>query len=255
VKSKSNLDQTGRAAQVHLREIQLCGKKNKDYNLRRRNATDLLRPMLVEIWDALGRGITVNGCTSKDQWAKWFNPGTKHPDRWIQKIIAGPQKKANSVRFDKIVEGGTYEVNGNKYTVTSILIGQDTEDISSFELIVEPFVEEQTEQKTAPTVIKKRGAAAKQRHEKFGLIEGKAYVGYLSDGRNHEANMVLHYRGIEDDKFAFDSGKHTWKRDQVQWFKGSQEPLGDPKGKEQIVLYRWATKEEAESGEPVQDKY
>jgi hypothetical protein len=35
--------------------------------------------------------------TNKQTWARWANPdGTRHPERWIQKIIANKPAKANS---------------------------------------------------------------------------------------------------------------------------------------------------------------
>jgi predicted ribonuclease toxin of YeeF-YezG toxin-antitoxin module len=138
------IDTTGRAAQVHLREIKLTKEKNQSYNLRRRNATELLRPMLKKIWAALEEGMTVNGCTTKEQWARWFNPGTRHPDRWIQKVIAGP--KANSVRVTELVVGGVYRFKGVKYTVEKAALQSHT-----IHLIVEPVEEPKIEEKTAPT--------------------------------------------------------------------------------------------------------
>jgi len=92
------LDQTGRAAQVHLHELQLCVDKTKTYAARRREATERLRPMLTEIWAALEKDTVVNGCRGKEEWARWFNPSAKGANgiRQIQRIIN--PKKATSRR-------------------------------------------------------------------------------------------------------------------------------------------------------------
>jgi hypothetical protein len=96
------LDTTGRAAQVHLKELQLCQDKTKGYHARRIEATERLRPMLKKIWTALENGETVNSYNTKEMWAKWFNPGAKGTNamRQIQRIIADPkEKKATSGRL------------------------------------------------------------------------------------------------------------------------------------------------------------
>jgi hypothetical protein len=101
------LDTMGRAAQVHLRELQLCKDKNKSYNNRRREATDRLRPMLTKIWAALEAGETVNGCTGKEMWARWYNHAARGANgiRQIQRIINPPEKKKVAKRHDVASDG------------------------------------------------------------------------------------------------------------------------------------------------------
>ena len=67
-----------------------------DYNKRRREATEALRPVLTEIWNAFERGETVGGFAGKEVWAKGQGVTIRH----VQKVIAGPKPKteANSVR-------------------------------------------------------------------------------------------------------------------------------------------------------------
>lgn len=93
------LDIMGRAAQVHLHELDICKDKTKSYARRRTEATENLRRTLTPVWAALEKGQTVNGCKGKEMWARWFNPGAKGTNamRQIQRIIVG-KKEATSGR-------------------------------------------------------------------------------------------------------------------------------------------------------------
>jgi hypothetical protein len=97
---KQNLDQVGRIAQMVFVELTKYKRHQQKYNERRREATERLRKHLTTVWTALENGETVNGYDTKEKWAKhFFNPTARHPERWIQKIIANkPKTKANSVR-------------------------------------------------------------------------------------------------------------------------------------------------------------
>ncbi len=100
-KSQASLDLTGRMAKQWNEEATKAHKKARDYNEVRRDRTEKLRRAVTEVWAALEAGKTVNGCTGKEEWARWYseNARTKNPIRQIQKIIAGPKpKEANSVR-------------------------------------------------------------------------------------------------------------------------------------------------------------
>ncbi|MGB8724854.1 MAG: hypothetical protein WA383_20025 [Terriglobales bacterium] len=183
---KHNINQTGRAAKVHLHEIQLCKEKNESYNTRRRNATDLLRPMLQEIWKALEGGQTVNDCTSKEQWAKWFNPGAKHPDRWIQKIIA--DKKPNTVRVIKLTEGKVYEIEGQKFELAHLLVGPKKYGKS---WVLAPLENEDPVVATKPTVTTKLQQGANRKTHLVLDADGKHTVQNNTTRCSKDATKVL----------------------------------------------------------------
>lgn len=88
-----------------------AGLVRKSYNARRREATAELRPVLTQVWEALGRGESVGGFTTKEAWAA----GQSIKIRQIQKIIAGKPQKAYSVRLQV---GMVVEVDGVELTLT-----------------------------------------------------------------------------------------------------------------------------------------
>jgi len=77
---------------------------NKSYNQRRKDVTNALRPVLAEIWHRFENGESVGGCNGKKAWAK----SQSITIRWCQKVIAGSQTEANSVRLrvGKVVKIG-----------------------------------------------------------------------------------------------------------------------------------------------------
>jgi len=90
-------------------------KQTRDeYNTRRREATEKLRPILIKIWEAFDRGESVGIFATRKAWCK----DQKVTMRWCQKVIAGRQeKKANthrSVRVDVdqqvVIRNGIYTV-------------------------------------------------------------------------------------------------------------------------------------------------
>lgn len=87
----------------------------KLYNQRRREATAELRPKLAQIWEALARGETVGGFTSKEDWAS----SQSITIRQIQRIIAGTPQKRHHVAL-KV--GMTVTVDGAKVVLTQALI-------------------------------------------------------------------------------------------------------------------------------------
>ena len=89
----------------------------KSYNQRRREATAALQPILTKIWDALAKGESVGGYTSKEDWAK-SQSATEHPItiRQIQRIIAGTPQKRHHVALK---EGMLVKVGDKVFTITS----------------------------------------------------------------------------------------------------------------------------------------
>jgi hypothetical protein len=88
----------------------------QDYNGRRRANTAALRLILTQIWDALARGESVGGFTSKEAWAKGQSISIRH----VQKIIAGPQpNKANSVR---LTVGKLVKIGDSEYALTEEML-------------------------------------------------------------------------------------------------------------------------------------
>lgn len=86
----------------------------KDYNLRRREATAALRPILKQIWDKLEAGESVGSYTSKESWAA----SQSIKIRQIQSIIAGPQKKAQSLRVVSLKEGMTVRIGKRTFVIS-----------------------------------------------------------------------------------------------------------------------------------------
>jgi hypothetical protein len=120
-KSQASLDLTGRMAKQWNEEATKAHKKARDYNEVRRDRMEKLRRAVTEVWAALEAGKTVNDCTGKEEWARWYseNARTKNPIRQIQKIIAGP-KPPNPVRVNTIKIGDTLKIGNGKFTVTCV---------------------------------------------------------------------------------------------------------------------------------------
>jgi hypothetical protein len=87
----------------------------KSYNQRRKQATAELQPILSAIWDALKRGESVGGFTSKEDWAS----SQSITIRQIQRIISGTPQKRHDVAL-KV--GMTVTVDGAKVVLTQALI-------------------------------------------------------------------------------------------------------------------------------------
>ncbi len=112
------LDTTGRVCQQIRTELDGYDRNYKKYSERRKEATERLRPKLQKVWAALESGETVNGYTSKEDWAHYFyNPSAKNgktASRQIQRII---NPKATSRRLVTLKEGMTVSLDGRKFTV------------------------------------------------------------------------------------------------------------------------------------------
>jgi len=83
----------------------------KDYNVRRKDATDKAAKACAAIWDAFERGETVGGATGKEEWCKIIGKRI----RWIQTIVErhrNPDKpNTHSVRVVKLKEGDTVQLD------------------------------------------------------------------------------------------------------------------------------------------------
>ncbi|MFZ0731489.1 MAG: DUF4326 domain-containing protein [Candidatus Sulfotelmatobacter sp.] len=86
----------------------------EEYNKRRTEATDKLRPVLTKIWEAFDCGESVGIFATRKAWCK----DQKVTMRWCQKVIAGPQsKKANSDKSVRVDVGQQVIFRDGIYTV------------------------------------------------------------------------------------------------------------------------------------------
>ena len=168
-KSQSDLDRSGLVAVTIREELAKYNGKVRDYNDRRKEATERLRRVLTTIWTALENGESVNGYDSKERWAKlFFNPTARHPERWIQKIIAN-KPKAKSVRpVTNLKAGMKVSIGGKEFTLTDAMIGTLAAMV--------PKKEEQ------PAPTEKRDFAKERRAKKRAVIEHAAQ----KNGKTHQ---------------------------------------------------------------------
>jgi alkylated DNA repair dioxygenase AlkB len=101
-----------------LVEIDASKKKSTDYNKRRREATEKLRPVLKKIWEAFDTGDTVGGCTGKKEWCKQVQSITYR--RCLQ-IING-ESQTKQVKSLHLKEGTLVTVSGVRYRIASDMV-------------------------------------------------------------------------------------------------------------------------------------
>jgi hypothetical protein len=90
----------------------------KSYNLRRKEATAALRPILTNIFACLTKGESVGGYTSKEDWSA----AQSITIRQIQRIVAGPKPQAKRPQSTDVAltltAGMTVTIDGLKITLT-----------------------------------------------------------------------------------------------------------------------------------------
>jgi alkylated DNA repair dioxygenase AlkB len=92
-----------------LVDIDASEKRSSDYNKRRREATEKLRPVLKKIWEAFDNGETVGGCTGKKEWCKQVRSITYR--RCLQ-IING-ESQTKQVKSLHLVVGKLVTIDGD----------------------------------------------------------------------------------------------------------------------------------------------
>lgn len=107
----------GASVKAYFDEIVEHRTETKAYNERRAARTAAMREALTVVWEAFAAGLSVNGHTSKEAWAKWANPTAKYPLRNFEKIL-NPPPKTNSVRIVKLEAGMIVSVGGKKLSLT-----------------------------------------------------------------------------------------------------------------------------------------
>jgi alkylated DNA repair dioxygenase AlkB len=108
-----------------LVEIDASGKRSSDYNKRRREATEKLRPVLKKIWEAFDNGETVGACTGKKEWCKQVQSITYR--RCLQ-IING-ESQTKQVKSLHLKEGTLVTVSGVRYRIASDMVHRSKEAV------------------------------------------------------------------------------------------------------------------------------
>jgi hypothetical protein len=117
----SSLDKQG----VACRKLQAeSTAEGKGYRERQKEKTAKQRVLLVPIVAALKNGETVNGQKGIENWAKWWNPTAKYPERQLQRVMREPTEKSETTsrRVPKLVEGMMVKVGGQKIVLTKAMI-------------------------------------------------------------------------------------------------------------------------------------
>lgn len=108
-----------------LVEIDASKKRSSDYNKRRREATEKLRPVLRKIWEAFDNGETVGGYTGKKEWCKQVQSITYR--RCLQ-IING-ESQTKQVKSLHLKEGTLVTVSGVRYRIASDVVHRSKEAV------------------------------------------------------------------------------------------------------------------------------
>ena len=113
----TELDKIGAAVAAKVRAIE-----KMQGGLESRSS--LVRQELAEVWEALEKGKTVNGCKSKKAWAKKW----KVSDRMCRYILKGAARHARGEHRNRAVplkEGMLVIFQGQKYVVQNVGVGED----------------------------------------------------------------------------------------------------------------------------------
>jgi hypothetical protein len=101
----SSLDKQGMAARKLQAEFTAEGK---GYRERQKETTAKQRVLLVPIVAALKNGEIVNGQKGIENWAQWWNPTAKYPERQLQRIVGEPTETTScrvpTLKIDQVVK-------------------------------------------------------------------------------------------------------------------------------------------------------
>jgi hypothetical protein len=113
----SNLDSIGKKAAEQVRAF---SEKKETSDA----AASAAKDALAKVWDALEAGKTVNGCKSKDEWAKKWQVST----RMCRYILRGRKKRTGEHRNRAVPlkAGMLLSIDGRKFELVSWTLRQRT---------------------------------------------------------------------------------------------------------------------------------